>query len=36
MERIDDYELFDKDPDLFILKGKEAFGLIESKEEKNQ
>lgn len=33
MEHIDDYDLFDKDPDLFIQKGKEAFGLIESKEE---
>lgn len=31
--KYDDYELMDKDFDLFIQKGKEAFGLIEPKEE---
>lgn len=30
----DDYELMDKDFDLFIQKGMEAYGLIDSKEEK--
>ncbi|MEK5166025.1 hypothetical protein NYE69_27265 [Paenibacillus sp. FSL R5-0527] len=29
----DDYELIDQNFDLFIQKGKEAFGLVESKEE---
>lgn len=25
MEHIDDYDLFDKDPELFLQKGREAF-----------